>query len=313
MMELSGNKGKEQSGLLDTLQLLGFDPDPEQLESFLEFWQDAKSEENPKQFLYNAWKDLGITDPTWRQCLVTILTAPDGYEIPGLVGSSGMLISALIAQGKYGIYGENENTPSLRERLRNRPDLVNELARGVLSWQTLRAESNDPSSSAPEYKIHRAYEEYQTVIQELLPLVDPEIADKLFECYNELNRSDAKTEPSEKVTSGHGYHKRLGNLLRDPEVPDKYKLDIMENQWLAFVELEQPLGNGGSETERMLQETVDFIRQWVKEDNSLDDPAKIRIITDMVDMLEERVNTQTFNNLLEQLRSLGPASAPNAE
>lgn len=161
--------------------------------------------------IYRLWQTPeALGSPAVRQRAVSILTAPDNHSLP--FDCPDQSVARLLAIDR----------PAFRERLVGRPDLSHELALGALYWQGKEGESTDLRSRM----IH------QELIQQLLPLVDPEIADRLFSFYK---IKDLVPYTNSDFTSGY---RPLEALLYDNQILFKYK-EAALIEWCVIAENEE--------------------------------------------------------------------------
>lgn len=193
---------------------LGIEADPEAAELFAKFTKDRSPEE-----VYELWKDPEMTNPTIRQLTIMYFTAPDDYKLP-----------FHRPEHEVDIFRTHEeingkNTRSISKRLAGRPELVQELAQGFLYWL-------ETIDGATDESVPGTYQHYQAAIRELLPLVDEEVADRLFEHYPLKS-----AEPSNEHYRPEGYSPLI-NFLCEKEIPSKYRTKILK-QWFDIAEQEE--------------------------------------------------------------------------
>lgn len=225
----------EQTTELFEATPLGVVPDPDKVDLFKRFLTERCFVEgygfmkgHGFDHVYSLWKDPDVTDPTIRQCAVTVLTAPRACG----------LISEAVGRLAY-IHekADGSDTSSLRERLRGRPELAEELAAGVLHW--LEQTGGDIEHSNSDL------EGYQRVIRELMPLVGEETAQKLFMRYS-FRDTASLLGP-------------LAELLGDAGIHRKYK-DICVTHWLEAIEQEQA---DAAESGRTYKPELDRLARFV--------------------------------------------------
>lgn len=220
-------------------QVLGVEIDPESADLYAEF-ADGRSLDQ----VYTLWKDPEVTNLTIRQRAVAVLTAPHGYNLP--YPHSDQSLGRLLCINEE---VDGKQTNSLRERMKDTPELATELAHGLLYWL-------DTTGGRIEGDMLDSRYDYQLAIQHLLPIVDEETADKLFAHYpvNDL-------EPFWNMDTASGYQP-LVNLLYDREIPRKYK-DIGLTKWLEVAEQEeQGTVHPREEHERAIKNMAEFVQTW---------------------------------------------------
>lgn len=168
--------------------------------------------------VYELWKDPEVTNPTIRQQIILYFTAPDTQKLPFTRPD----------MWEYDIFRiqeaiDGKNTKSICKRFADRPELVQELAQGFLYWL-------DTIDGVTDESQYGSYQYYQAAIQLLLPAVDQETADRLFE-HHPLKSA----EPSHHGSTGYS---PLIDFLSDKDIPNKYR-NRMLSQWLDIAKQEE--------------------------------------------------------------------------
>lgn len=210
--------------------------------------------------VYALWRDPEVTNPTIRQRAVAVLTAPHGYKLPYPHNDQSLGRLLHIDEEVDG-----KQTNSLRERMKDTPELAKELAHGLLYWLETTGGRIVGDTLDSRY-------DYQIAIQHLLPIVDEETADRLFAHYpvNDL-------VPYWNMDTASGY-KPLQNLLCDRETPRKYK-DIGLAKWFEIAEQEEHgTVQPREEHERAIKNMAEFVQTWTY-GNSVDDDVYTAIVS----------------------------------
>lgn len=219
-------------------QPLGVAIDPEGALLYAEFAEGRSLDQ-----VYALWRDPEVTNPTIRQRAVTVLTAPHGFQVPYPHSEQSIGRLLYIAEEVSG-----RPTSSLRERLAGRPELATELGRGLLYWL-------DTTGGRIEGAMD-SRGEYQAAIQHLLPIVEPEIGDRLFAHFS-LN----DIVPYWNMDTASGYQPLVG-LLYDRQIPHRYKDDALV-RWFEVAEREeQGMTEPREEHERAIKTMADFVQSW---------------------------------------------------
>lgn len=232
-------RGEHEVATLPEPQVLGVEIDQESAALYAEFAEGRSLDQ-----VYALWKDPEVTNPTIRQRAVAVLTAPHGYNLP--YPHSDQSLGRLLHINEE---VDGKQTNSLRERMKDTPELATELAQGLLYWLETTGGRIEGDTLDSRY-------DYQGAIQHLLPIVDEETADKLFAHYpvNDL-------EPYWNMDTASGYQP-LVNLLYDREIPRKYK-DIGLAKWFEVAEQEeQGTVQPREEHERAIKKMAKFIQTW---------------------------------------------------
>jgi hypothetical protein len=232
-------RGEQEVATLPEPQVLGVEIDQESAALYAEFAEGRSLDQ-----VYALWKDSEVTNPTIRQRAVAVLTAPHGYNLP--YPHSDQSLGRLLHINEE---VDGKQTDSLRERMKDTPELATELAHGLLYWLDTTGGRIEGDTLDSRY-------DYQSAIQHLLPIVDEETADKLFAHYpvNDL-------EPYWNMDTASGYQP-LVNLLYDREIPRKYK-DIGLAKWFEVAEQEeQGTVQPREEHERAIKNMAEFVQTW---------------------------------------------------
>lgn len=168
--------------------------------------------------VYNIWRSEDVPRAV-RQRAVAVLTAPTGkklpYEAPTLANDRGVL--NLTPRDSTG-FREMLNAEIFLMGVGK--DRINELAQGVLFW----------SGQKDERDISIGECSYDSAILQLIPYVDEEIADRLFEGYQ-------LPEPNAYHSGGWINYWNVEVLLINGAIPEKYKQQVLI-EWFAAVRRE---------------------------------------------------------------------------
>ncbi len=146
---------------------------------------------------------------------------------------------------------------------------MHEIAAGVLYWLEATSSGNETDAS-------KVRDQFEYTMRELLPVVNDKVAENLLEYYPLL---DPKPYSTMEELSGYG---PLRQLLRDSEVPGKYK-DILLTKWFAIAKQEETgQAEPRMEHERAVEEMAYFLSLEKKDDSSVDS----KITTSVVNFLE---------------------------
>ena len=225
---------------------LGVEVDPKKAALWDEFVKGRNLDD-----IYYLWKDPDVTDPTIRQRAVTVLTAPEDIDLP--FGHTDQGIGRFLAIEEEGTqeYANSigRKNSSLRVKLADRPELAEEVARGVLYWVEktggqARADTIDRRST------------YVRTILELLPIVDESTADELFVHYP---FNDIQSFSNFESESGYG---PLRSLLSDSKVADKYK-ELGLRTWFEIADKEERgIIHPREEHEGAIKNMIEFVRTY---------------------------------------------------
>lgn len=239
---------------------LGVTVDPQAAAKYDDYAADAGFVE-----IYELWCDPQISNPTVRQRAVAALTAPYGYDLP--YPHEGQSIGSLL---RHTDTIRGEATHSLRRRLVGRTVLADEVAAGVLYWL-------DVTKDSDERDIANAREAYQTVILELLPIVNEEMADRLFKHYF-LN----DVQPFMDADDNSGYNP-LTKLLQDSQISTQMKETTLQ-WWFGVAEAElEGKRAPRQEHERAVDKMAQLLQTW-----SYSETVDKAVFASMVTFLEEK-------------------------
>lgn len=246
------NRGEQTSRAYEP-QPLGAEIEPKSAALYEEFASSV--EHRSLDEVYKLWKDLSVTNPTIRQRAVTVLTAPDGYELP-YSHPDQSLSRVLDIDEKI----DGQTTHSLRRRLTDKPQLAKELAAGLIYWL-------DTTSGRIEGADLDSRHVYFEAIRQLLPIVDEEIADKLFAHYPQPYE-DMESEPDRQS---------LKNLLYDPGIPQRYKYIALAKLFNIAEQEVQAVSQLSEKHEKAIDTLVDIAHGWIY-DKDIDNDVYVVII-----------------------------------
>lgn len=207
--------------------------------------------------IYEYWKDPNTLSVEIRQKAVELLTRPANITFDAYPKESQSDLLSIDPDRR------------LREELREQPAMADEIYRGILAWYTHCSNIDSSEESMAKLQV-----EYQELMLEIMPLVEPENRENLVYLY--------PTVGSLAVKHGLVDYKPTAQIIKDPEISQGRK-KMLINNWISQI---KPMPGEQTEQAADMQTQAyswlaEFAEEWSGETSA--DPE---LITKIISSLE---------------------------